>query len=384
MMLGYQEEDLINRKAIFTAEEIAQQPEVWQTTIEQVKGMRITLSRLVEDVTSDGSFDVILTGAGTSEYVGRALCPTLLQKLQGRVHAIGTTDIVASPELFISPERKTLLVSFARSGNSPESVGAVKAADRISDKVKHLFITCSAEGELAKLAEQKANCISIVLAPETNDRSFAMTSSFTSMYLAALLALTGDFDMDFYETISSADKFLTRGYRDLMGFVNRNNFSRVVYLGSDVLKGIAQESALKVLELTAGRMAAIFDTPMGFRHGPKSIVDEETVCVVFLSDNEHTRRYEMDVLKELYRDRKGSKLIAVTSSADDEVSAYCDLALPMGFRKPADNCHLAPVYVMVAQTMAMLYSLKLGITPDNPCPTGEVNRVVQGVTIYEE
>ncbi len=384
MIFGYNEEDLKEKKAIFTAEEIAQQPAVWEKTIEQVKGIQTTLSRLIEDVTSDGNFDIILTGAGTSEYVGRALYPVLLQKLQGRVHAIGTTDIVASPELFISPERKTLLVSFARSGNSPESVGAVKAADRISEKVKHLFITCNEDGALAKLADEKANCFSIVLAPETNDRSFAMTSSFTSMYLAALLALTGDFDMDFYETISSAEKFLTKGFRSLAEFVDRNSFSRVVYLGSDVLKGIAQEAALKVLELTAGRMAAIFDTPMGFRHGPKSIVDDETVCVIFLSDDEWTRKYEMDVLKELYRDRKGSKLIAVTAAEDEEVSSFCDLMIPMGYRNKVVNAQLAPAYIMVAQTMAMLYSMKLEITPDNPCPTGEVNRVVQGVTIYEE
>jgi tagatose-6-phosphate ketose/aldose isomerase len=338
----------------------------------------------MEDVTSEGDFDIILTGAGTSEYVGRALYPALLQKLQGRVHAIGTTDIVASPEMFISPERKTLLVSFARSGNSPESVGAVKAADRISNQVKHLFITCNEEGALAKLADEKTNCFSIALAPETNDRSFAMTSSFTSMYIAALLALTGDFSIDLYETISSGERFLTKGYRPLAEFVGRNSFSRVVYLGSDVLKGIAQEASLKVLELTAGRMAAIFDTPMGFRHGPKSIVDDETVCVVFLSDDPWTRQYEMDVLKELYRDRKGSKLVAVTASEDEEVGKYCDLMIPMGYRNKAANCQLAPAYIMVAQTMAMLYSMKLGITPDNPCPTGEVNRVVQGVTIYEE
>ena len=147
MIFGYKEENLKEKNAIFTAEEIAQQPAVWQKTIDQVRGVRVSLSRLMEDVTSEGDFDIILTGAGTSEYVGRALYPALLQKLQGRVHAIGTTDIVASPELFISPERTTLLVSFARSGNSPESVGAVKAADRISDKVKHLFITCNEEGE---------------------------------------------------------------------------------------------------------------------------------------------------------------------------------------------------------------------------------------------
>ena len=384
MIFGYKDEELNKKNAIFTAEEIAQQPEVWEKTIKQVKGLRKQLSRLVEDVTSGGDFDVILTGAGTSEYVGRCLDPAVLQKLSGRVHAVGTTDIVASPELFISPERKTLLVSFARSGNSPESVGAVKAADRISDKVKHLFITCNEEGELAKLAEEKSNCFSVVLAPETNDRSFAMTSSFTSMYLAALLVLTGNYDMDLYESVSAAEKFVTRGYGDLADFVMRKDFSRVVYLGSDVLKGIAQESALKVLELTAGQMAALFDTPMGFRHGPKSIIDDDTVCVVFMSDEEGTRRYEMDVLKELYRDRKGSSLVAVTSSADDEVSENCDLAISMGYRSKEPNCVLAPAFVMVAQTMAMMYSIKLGITPDNPCPTGEVNRVVQGVTIYEE
>lgn len=384
MIFGYKDEELNKKNAIFTAEEIAQQPEVWEKTIKQVKSLSKQLSRFVEDVTSEGDFDVILTGAGTSEYVGRCLYPAVLQKLSGRVHAVGTTDIVASPELFISPERKTLLVSFARSGNSPESVGAVKAADRISDKVKHLFITCNEEGELAKLAEEKSNCFSVVLAPETNDRSFAMTSSFTSMYLAALLVLTGNYDMDLYESVSAAEKFVTRGYGDLADFVMRKDFSRVVYLGSDVLKGIAQESALKVLELTAGQMAAIFDTPMGFRHGPKSIIDDDTVCVVFMSDEEHTRRYEMDVLKELYRDRKGSSLVAVTSSADDEVSENCDLAIFMGYRSKEPNCVLAPAFVMVAQTMAMMYSIKLGITPDNPCPTGEVNRVVQGVTIYEE
>ena len=384
MIFGYQEEELRLKNAIFTAEEIAQQPAVWQKTIDQVRGARLPLSRLLEDVTSRGSFDIILTGAGTSEYVGRCLYPALLQKLDGRVHAVGTTDIVASPELFISPDKDTLMVSFARSGNSPESVGAVKAAERISDKVKHLFITCNADGELAKIAADKDNCFSLVLAPETNDRSFAMTSSFSSMYIAALLALTGDYDLDFYEAVSSAERFLAVGHRKLVDFAGRNSFSRVVYLGSDVLKGLAQESALKVLELTAGQMVALYDTPMGFRHGPKSVVDEETLCVVYLSDDAHTRRYEMDVLKELDRDRKGSKIIAVSSSEDDEAESCCDLFLNMGYRSKNTNALLAPAYIIAAQTLALLYSMKLGITPDNPCPTGEVNRVVQGVTIYED
>lgn len=383
MLFGYQKEELKTRNAIFTAEEISQQPDVWQKTIAQVRGVRGPLSSFIDNATA-GECDIILTGAGTSEYVGRCLYPALLQKLSGRVHAIGTTDIVATPELFVSPERKTLLVSFARSGNSPESVGAVKAAERISGKVSHLFITCNEEGALAKLAAEKANCFSLVLAPETNDRSFAMTSSFTCMYIAALVALSGEYGMDFYETVSSAEKFLAVSHKELAEFVAENDFTRIVYLGSDVLKGLAQEAALKVLELTAGQMVALHDTPMGFRHGPKSVVDDETLCVVFLSDDPFTRRYEMDVLKELDRDRKGSKIIAVASSEDAEAAGCCDLYLNMGYRNKSASCLLAPAYIMAAQTLAMLYSMKLGITPDNPCPTGEVNRVVQGVTIYEE
>lgn len=131
-------------------------------------------------------------------------------------------------------------------------------------------------------------------------------------------------------------------------------------------------------------MIALHDTPMGFRHGPKSVVDEETLCVVFLSDDPFTRRYEMDVLKELDRDRKGGRIIAIASSDDAEASGCCDLFLNMSYRSSSSGTLLAPSYIMAAQTLAMLYSMKLGITPDNPCPTGEVNRVVQGVTIYEE
>ena len=383
MIFGYTEEELTSRKGIFTAEEIAQQPATWSKTIKQVAEVWEPLRDFIAKASGG---DIILTGAGTSEYVGNSLYPALLQRQGGRIHSIGTTDIVATPEAYISPERKTLLVSFARSGNSPESVGAVKAAERVSDKVSHLFITCNGEGELAKLAAEKDNCFSIVLTPETHDRSFAMTSSFSNMYIAALLALGGCDAASLEAAVGAAEGFIGEDFRALREFADGEDFDRIVYLGSDVLKGIAQESALKVLELTAGKAVALFDTPMGFRHGPKSVVDGGTVCVVFLSDNPSTRRYEMDVLKELYRDKKGSRLVAVTTAAagKDNPQQYCDLLITMETGENLNaNCVLAPAYVTAAQSLAMMYSLRLGITPDNPCPTGEVNRVVQGVTIYE-
>ncbi len=446
-MFGYTENELISKKAVFTAKEILQQPQTWAVTIAQLRSAWEPLQAFIAGAMEDPECRVILTGAGTSEYVGNALLPALLSPLGERVSSLGTTDIVASPKLFLPAERPVLLVSFARSGNSPESVGAVKAADRICGQVKHLFITCNADGALAKMAEGRTDCFSLVLAPETNDRSFAMTSSFTNMYLAALLAFSGAgaaksdalaaaaagageepaaasaaaaaFDdvaggMPLDRVIAAGAVFGTSGYEAIRQFLRENDFDRIVYLGSDSLKGIAQESALKILELTAGQVVALHDSPMGFRHGPKSVIDDRTVSVVFVSEDPVTRRYEMDLLAEIYRDRGDGKVIAVASVADEAVRANSDLVLAVPVGVPVDECSgtdgapadgapaagdpadspagagyvpnslLALPYVMVAQTLALLCSLWLGVTPDNPCPTGEVNRVVRGVTIYED
>ena len=390
-MLGFTKEELEKNKGIFTVEEIAQQPDTWRETVKQLESAAEPLQEFIKDVT-DRSGEIILTGAGTSEYVGNALYPALKTRLGGRIHSVGTTDIVASPESFIPKEGPLLLVSFARSGNSPESVGAVKAAERVCSEVKHLFITCNKDGALAKIASEKDNCFSLVLDPRTHDRSFAMTSSFTNMYLAALIAFGACGSKGFGNVISAGEALASDGYKVIQKFVSENDFNRIVYLGTDVLKGIAQESALKILELTAGQIVALYDTPMGFRHGPKSVIDGDTVTVIYISEDPHTRRYEMDLLKEVYRDKGASKVIAIASLIDDTISENSDLAVEVAAGEAdakaagdtfVPNFKLALPYVMAAQILAVSCSLKLGITPDNPCPTGEVNRVVQGVTIYE-
>ncbi len=137
-----------------------------------------------------------------------------------------------------------------------------------------------------------------------------------------------------------------------------------------------------MLELTAGKVVALHDSPLGFRHGPKSVVDETTLSVLYLSDDAVTRRYELDLLRELYRDRKGSKLLCVANTADEAVTSSCDSCIELNFGKALPNALMALGYITVAQVVALQRSLSLGITPDNPCPTGEVNRVVKGVTIY--
>ena len=379
-------EDMQKATATFTLTEIYQQPATWKKTCDQIRAHKDELKAFIDQVITREDFDVILTGAGTSEFVGNALFPALTGKLNYKVKSYGTTDIVATPEAYLSRTKPTLLISFGRSGNSPESVGAIDAAEAVCDNIWHLFVTCNKDGALSKRAATTGNCYAINLTDETHDQSFAMTSSFSNMYLATYLC----FHLDCLdETIAKVEKIMAAGQSFLDGkygiaqqIVNEYDFNRIVYLGSNCLKGIAQESALKMLELTAGRVVTMYDTPLGFRHGPKSIIDDNTITVVYLSDDAYTRQYEVDLIKEMSGQRKGNKIVAVMSAADEAVSALVDYTVVYDLADKNESALLGLDDILFAQTLAVLKSLSMGITPDNPCPTGEVNRVVKGVTLY--
>ena len=254
------------------------------------------------------------------------------------------------------------------------------------DHVFHLFVTCNKNGALSKRADTTGNCFAINLTDETHDQSFAMTSSFSNMYLATYLCFHLD-DLD--AAIADVEKVMAAGQSFLDGkfgvaqkIVDEYDFNRIVYLGSNCLKGIAQESALKMLELTAGRVVTMYDTPLGFRHGPKSIIDDNTITVVYLSDDPYTRQYEVDLIKEMSGQRKGNKIVAVMSKVDDAVAALVDYTVVYDLEGATASVLLGLDDILFAQTLAVLKSLSMKITPDNPCPTGEVNRVVKGVTLY--
>ena len=176
----------------FTLKEIYQQPKTWLKTLNQIKENRQAIQAFIDKVIKCDDFDVILTGAGTSEFVGNALYSYLNKKLNYKVKSYGTTDIVATPENYLSRTKPTLLISFGRSGNSPESIGAVDAASAVCSNLYNLFITCNKNGALSKMAGELDNCYAINLTEETHDQSFAMTSSFSNMYLAAYLCFNLD------------------------------------------------------------------------------------------------------------------------------------------------------------------------------------------------
>ncbi|MCI5724111.1 MAG: SIS domain-containing protein [Erysipelotrichaceae bacterium] len=385
-IFNYTNEELKNLTAIYTATEIHQQPDTWEKTVAQVQSRATEIQAFINKVITQDDYDVILTGAGTSEFVGNALYSYLNRKLNYKVKSYATTDLTATPENFVSAHKPTLLISYGRSGDSPESIGAIQSVEAVNDNLYHLFITCNKDGALSKRAEAEGDrCLAINLTPETLDQSFAMTSSFTNMYLATLLCFNLDnFDetvKSVKEVIAAARKLVDEDWKQVQGFDGSFDYGRIVYLGTNTLKGIAQESALKMLELNTGKIVTMFDTPLGFRHGPKSIVDDTTLTVLYLSDGEYQRQYELDLLKEMSGQRKGDQIMVVCNTPSELAKSLANYYYSFD-TSAKDNIFVGLDFIIVAQMMGLFASIRNHFTPDDPCPTGEVNRVVKGVTLY--
>ncbi|GAA4774412.1 SIS domain-containing protein [Stakelama sediminis] len=359
----------------WTRREILQQPETLRGTYALLMQQRQPIEAFLAPLLAKPDLRIILAGAGTSAFIGECLAMSLARRTGRRVEAVATTDIVSAPDLYLEADTPTLLVSFGRSGNSPESVAAVELVDaRVTDR-QHLIITCNADGALAGRRGDDAHVI--VLPEATHDRAFAMTSSFSAMMLTALAAFSGiEAFAERVRAIADAVAQMTAEVEQPMAALAARSFSRVVYLGSGPFRGLAREAALKLLELTDGRVVTLFDSTLGFRHGPKTVVNAETLIVVFVSNDPLTRAYDRDMIDELRADGVAGTVLAV--SAQDEGK---DTISVSGLADTGDVDLLFP-YIVPAQLFALQASFNLGLTPDTPNATGTVNRVVQGVRIH--
>ena len=387
-LLGVEISKLEDCSGLNTAKEIIQQPDTWRESVKNLIKNKIEIKSFIDYFLSKKEFRIILTGAGTSAFAGEVCEPYLTSLLNKRVEAIATTDLVASPKSYFIKDIPTLLVSFARSGNSPESVHAVNLASQLVDDLYQIVITCNENGKLAKNTVNDEKSLLLLMPPQTNDLGFAMTSSFTTMVLNAMAVFNinniENFSSDVDKLSNSVNDFIENNIEKVTSLSNED-FERIVYLGSSTSKGIARESALKVLELTAGKVNASYDTPLGFRHGPKSVVDDETVSVIYISNDEYTRKYDLDLAKEMLAHKKNDKVVIVGDNIEEDILNKADYVFNVeNINYNVENKVLLPLQqIIFGQMLSFLKSVNLGITPDNPCPTGEVNRVVQGVILHE-
>jgi len=377
-ILALPESERLRLGLMDTPREIAHQPEAWRKTAEVVLQHAPALATFRPE-------PIVFSGAGTSHFIGLSLAG-LFRRLGRQAEAVASTEITIDAADALPPGNFGL-VSFARSGNSPEGNEAFERVSRLRPDAPHLIITCNPEGKLYQLAGERRGAIRVLLPAMTNDRGLAMTSSYTSMVIAGQGLAHADQPHLFVAHVNRMAEMAQRilsEYPTVLADIAARRPKRALFLGTGTLLGAATEAHLKLQEMTSGRVVARAESFLGLRHGPMAMVDPETLVVAFLSSQPARRRYELDLLRELRGKDLGMQTLAVADSGAG-LDGLADVVVEVdpGVTYPLPDDVRPPVYVVVAQLLALFLSLEVGLKPDSPS-AGVINRVVQGVTIYPD
>jgi tagatose-6-phosphate ketose/aldose isomerase len=370
-----------------TAAEIAQQPKSWLGTLALCREQRAKLRAFLA---GQAELPVLLAGAGSSDFVGRSVERLLEQRWHVPVRAVASTELLTGMDDWLRTDSGALCISFSRSGDSSEGVAVIEEMRRRFPRVAHLVITCNAQGAMAKLAQDHPQSYALVLDPATNDRGLAMTSSFSNMVVAGQALAYLD-DLDGYgrllEQLAKSAESLLPLAADAAAKLAKSGFARVCFLGSGSLKATAAESALKVQELTAGRIFTMSQSFLGLRHGPLSFLDKQTLVVAYLASDAGTRSYECDLLRELREKQLGVTIAATGFALTQEIREMAQIVLELGPENrngphtPPDALR-PPLDIIFGQLLGLFFSLDAGLQPDTPSPSGAISRVVSHVKIH--
>lgn len=338
-----------------TWREIHSQPDVWRDW-----GSTFDVCDLRGWIAAQDFDEIWFCGAGTSAYIGDIIAASV----KG-TRSVPSTDLVADPA-FVLQGARPMVVSFGRSGNSSESVGTMRALDALRPDAPRVNITCNKHGALATMVSTGPTKV-VVLPDTTHDAGFAMTSSFSTMLLTALALF--DAKADFRAHLNALANQLEKLLPIFAQGCDRPE--RVVYVGAGPLAFAAREAALKVMELSAGQIPALWDSTLGFRHGPKSFVTETTAVTVFLSPHEPTHGYDIDLAAELRKQFPRSKVQTIGPGGD------IDVHMPFG------AAWAVPACVAAAQVKGVQWAHSLGLNVDNPfSEKATLSRVVSDVKLY--
>jgi tagatose-6-phosphate ketose/aldose isomerase len=373
-LLGRPEAEQKRLDYFHTLREICQQPWTWLSTCELMLESRATLREIV-----GGMRSLTLTGSGSSQYAAECVHFAIRDDLRLSVDSVGGGELLTYGGKVLPLNRPGLLISLARSGDSPESRGAIEVLLDTEPELRHVVLTCNEQGSLTKKWRDPRKVYVITLPRETNDQSLVMTSSFTNLLLAA--RVMGMLDRpDEYERLckgmSEIAKRVIAANFDVLAEIAKTNFERVVFLGSGSRLGAAREAALKMLEMTSGRVLSLSETYLGFRHGPMSYVQEKTLIVGFLSADPILRAYELDLLQELDRKNLGLSKLIVGEAIPQQVLRKKDVAIECAGLTEFGDEEAATIDVVVGQLLGFFRCLEEGLRPDSPSEDGIIQRVV--------
>jgi tagatose-6-phosphate ketose/aldose isomerase len=371
------------RGLLYTPSEIAQQPVTWQATYRLFESCRAELQRFLKQAHVEG-WTICLIGAGTSDYIGHSVANLLRRHWNCEVFVIASTDMLTNRDDLVLADRDDLWIHFSRSGDSPEGAAVLEQALASCPRVRHLVVSCNEDGQMVKLAQGSEHSLVVLLDDAVNDRGLAMTSSYTNMVIfgqaLAHLWEKNDFEKTLESMTKAAEYILDEGAAlayDLSQDMKPEGYRKACFVGAGGLGATAQESALKLLELTSGSIQTMYETTLGLRHGPMSSLNIDTLFTAFLSNRDNRRRYDVDLLNEVRAKRVVRTIVAVGGT-----DAAYDYSLHAPIFATIADAYRPAVDVIFSQMLGLFSSIELGMKPDSPSPNGLISRVVEKFAIY--
>jgi tagatose-6-phosphate ketose/aldose isomerase len=371
------------RGLLYTPSEIAQQPVTWQATYRLFESYRTELRRFLKQAHVEG-WTICLIGAGTSDYIGHSVANLLRRHWNCEVFVIASTDMLTNRDDLVLADRDDLWIHFSRSGDSPEGAAVLEQALASCPRVRHLVVSCNEDGQMVKLAQGSEHSLVVLLDDAVNDRGLAMTSSYTNMVIfgqaLAHLWEKNDFEKTLESMTKAAEYILDEGAAlayDLSQDMKPEGYRKACFVGAGGLGATAQESALKLLELTSGSIQTMYETTLGLRHGPMSSLNIDTLFTAFLSNRDNRRRYDVDLLNEVRAKRVVRTIVAVGGT-----DAAYDYSLHAPIFATIADAYRPAVDVIFSQMLGLFSSIELGMKPDSPSPNGLISRVVEKFAIY--
>jgi tagatose-6-phosphate ketose/aldose isomerase len=388
-LLNLPENEKTTRGLSHTPAEIAQQPDSWLSTFALFKKRSPEIrdflagTGLGRDPGSKPA--ILLAGAGTSDYIGQSLVYILRKAWECEVAAVPSTDLLTHFDEMVRPGQKYLWISFSRSGDSPEGVAVLESAYRKRPDIHHLVVSCNAYGQMVLQSAANPQVLSICLDDAVNDRGLAMTSSFSNMVIFGQCLAHAN-DPGKYEQVLTQ---LVHGARSLLPMaadcaagLAKDPYTKACFVGSGPLRAVARESALKLLELTAGKVLTMSESALGLRHGPMAALDKNTLLVCFLSENRKVQEYERDLLEEIGNKQLVRTRVVVAGGGNSTIDSLCEHYLAPAMPFAVSDDHRPPLDVIFGQLLGLFFSLRWNLRPDCPSPNGAISRVVQNVTIH--
>jgi tagatose-6-phosphate ketose/aldose isomerase len=376
---------------VHTPQEIAQQPDTWAGTARIFAERQQEVQSFLESAgvrNEAGDRPVVfLIGAGTSDYIGRSLHHLLRERWQCEVIPVPSTDLLIDFSDYILPDRPYLWISFSRSGDSPEGVAVLERGLAEHPQIHNLVVSCNADGKMIRMIEGKPNCLGIVLGAETNDQGLAMTSSFTNMVIAGQALAHAWCAKEYHpilDQMCEAGRAFIPIAAESAADLATKDYRRACFIGSGLLAGTAQEAALKLLELTAGKIKTMSQSTLALRHGPMAVLDHETLLVSFLSTQSIRRHYEIDLLREIEGKQLAGASLAVVGCGSPALAQPKSTPMVAPARQfTIPDLYRPAVDILFGQLLGLFSSLRCGLAPDAPSPNGAISRVVQPIEIYQ-